>query len=1038
MAITFTPTTVNEHDNGALMGTFENSNNPTANYDFVGEKPDIFKIVGNELFLEDTWHYDFETQIFYNYTNSVTLAYPTASLTQWAFKDSEDDTQWTYADISVYEDIAELNVTPLDFASLEAGATVATISTGSSADTFLLTDNPFVTISGSDIKLVDNMYYDLGTTNFHSGSFFWDPSTSTGQISISGVQNEKINEKTLFDYPTFLQSVVSGAQQSSSLTFTPTSANEHENGALLGSFQNSANIGGIYSFQSTKPEMLKIVGDQLFLEDSYHFDCETSNFYRYTEDSEGVSWVYIPYEPDELTWRVKYTSDSGAEQFLDATVTFLDISESITVTPVAFNSLELGATVATISTTLPVNDGFKIGQNDFLTLDGNNIKLTDSFYFNNETGDLHSGAAYYDLATTHGQFSLLSTQTDIETINYYEGLDYPTFLQSAMSLAEDTPLTYYATRGAETKEKVGLNLIDSLLFDDVQVHTSDRYYESLLTDLPQDVTVITYSFSALNGTTPQYSDGYEESSSTITAFNTGQRDAARLALSEWEEVANLKFHEVEEVGDLAGTIRFAFTDLSSTETDGFWGWARSPGETASSGDIWISSENVSETNWQPGSSYNFMSLMHEIGHSLGLAHPFAEVDSGSSDTLPTSEDFRNYTLMSYTNPAESYFTNLNASENQYQYLISSSPMVYDIAAIQHLYGAAENNVGNTTFSYSPDQPFVEAIWDSSGSDTLDLSNFLESCTVSLVPGAYSTIACNGWSMVDNFGIARGTIIENANGGAGNDIIIGNSDNNILDGGNGNDILTGGLGSDGFRFSAIFGSDTITDFSLTEDTLMFFDESGVEIVSSSLNETNNDSGDIVLSAVNGSSVTLQGISAYGSSVAVLNGAVASRSGVVLEDVAIKGFDGDGNEVGSSASDAVGNFSFNTTENVTLTIQKDFTNDTEITIRDALDALKLSIGMTKSDGTINPLDFIAADMNQDGKVSVRDALEILKYSLGIDSSPAHWKFVPSDLDTSSLSLSAVTYDDTLLVNLSELQSIQNFVGILVGDVNGTFFG
>ena len=94
------------------------------------------------------------------------------------------------------------------------------------------------------------------------------------------------------------------------------------------------------------------------------------------------------------------------------------------------------------------------------------------------------------------------------------------------------------------------------------------------------------------------------------------------------------------------------------------------------------------------------------------------------------------------------------------------------------------------------------------------------------------------------------------------------------------------------------------------------------------------------------------------------------------------------------------------------------------------------MTKSDGTTNPLDFLAADMNQDGKVSVRDALDILKYSLKMDSSPAQWKFIPDDLDTSNLSRQDASYDGSLDVQFYDLQSEQNIVGILIGDVNGTF--
>ena len=170
--------------------------------------------------------------------------------------------------------------------------------------------------------------------------------------------------------------------------------------------------------------------------------------------------------------------------------------------------------------------------------------------------------------------------------------------------------------------------------------------------------------------------------------------------------------------------------------------------------------------------------------------------------------------------------------------------------------------------------------------------------------------------------------------------------------------------------------------------------------------------------------------------VLNGLVASRTGTVIEDVSVTGFDSGGNEMVSTLTDSSGNFSFTLAEDMTLEIEKDFVNDRTVTVRDALDALKLSIGMTKSDGVNNPLDFLAADMNQDGKVSVRDSLDILKYSLKMDSSPAQWKFIPDDLDTSGFSRLDASYDGSLDVQFYDLQSEQNIVGILVGDVNGTF--
>ena len=169
---------------------------------------------------------------------------------------------------------------------------------------------------------------------------------------------------------------------------------------------------------------------------------------------------------------------------------------------------------------------------------------------------------------------------------------------------------------------------------------------------------------------------------------------------------------------------------------------------------------------------------------------------------------------------------------------------------------------------------------------------------------------------------------------------------------------------------------------------------------------------------------------------LNGLITSTTGKVLDDAVIKGFDTDGNEVNSTISNSAGKFRFVSSEELSLTIEKDFTNDNVVTVRDALDALKLSIGMTKSDGTINPLDFIAADMNEDGKVSVRDALDILKYSLNMESSQAHWKFISAETDLSGLSRSSVTYESNMPITFYDLPYQSNFFGILVGDVNGSF--
>ena len=54
-----------------------------------------------------------------------------------------------------------------------------------------------------------------------------------------------------------------------------------------------------------------------------------------------------------------------------------------------------------------------------------------------------------------------------------------------------------------------------------------------------------------------------------------------------------------------------------------------------------------------------------------------------------------------------------------------------------------------------------------------------------------------------------------------DTIYGGDGDDTIFGGSGNDALYGGAGSDTFEFAINSGSDTIDDFNLTEDSLLFY-------------------------------------------------------------------------------------------------------------------------------------------------------------------------------------------------------------------------
>ena len=341
--------------------------------------------------------------------------------------------------------------------------------------------------------------------------------------------------------------------------------------------------------------------------------------------------------------------------------------------------------------------------------------------------------------------------------------------------------------------------VNAVLFADSDRWVSNSDYNS------SDKVVITYSFVTSNS--GLFDVGYSVPNpltDSVIGFEAVHQAAVISALATFESFLNVEFRQITETEDAVGTLRFGFTDHERLQPDGdlSWGWAVSPGTSPKSGDIWIRQVHI-DGDWGSAAgsgSFNYGALMHEIGHALGLEHPHEGI------ILSEQYDSINYTIMSYNRTDEVYYT---GPDGVRQFLVSSTPMVLDVAALQHLYGASNQNPNDDTYTFDETKPFVETIWDSGGVDTLDFSNFSNDLIVNLTPGveSYSTIAFADWTMEDNLGIAYGTIIENANGGSGNDVIIGNETNNILKGYDGDDIIYGLDGNDVFDADGRWGADT---------------------------------------------------------------------------------------------------------------------------------------------------------------------------------------------------------------------------------------
>lgn len=325
------------------------------------------------------------------------------------------------------------------------------------------------------------------------------------------------------------------------------------------------------------------------------------------------------------------------------------------------------------------------------------------------------------------------------------------------------------------------------------------------------VTQISYSFPWADGVASLFTGPYgrgENTAAVTGAVNTDQAAQITNAFGAWANVANIAFTQVAETADgQVGDIRVAFT---SAVSPGYWGYSLgvSDGLSNAHGDIWIDDAIIGQS-FEPG-TYNFMAMMHEIGHSLGLKHSF------ETPKIPASFDNQRYTIMSYTAPDKVWWR--DPATDSMRFLIKT-PMVYDILAIQKVYGANTSfHKGDDSYAFNPAAPSFEAIWDAGGTDTFSIAAFTGGCTVDLHPGAYSSLAYDSVSLTSNIGIAFGCAIENALGGAGGDVLVGGAGNDMLDGGAGSDTVSYAAGSAAVRVSLAIsgaqatgggGNDTLT-------------------------------------------------------------------------------------------------------------------------------------------------------------------------------------------------------------------------------------
>ncbi len=375
--------------------------------------------------------------------------------------------------------------------------------------------------------------------------------------------------------------------------------------------------------------------------------------------------------------------------------------------------------------------------------------------------------------------------------------------------------------------------------------------------------VVTYSFNKGEGADNPYN------ASSFSAYTEAQRTNFRAAANEFMAVSGVILLEVSSGGMI---------DVYRAHGTGTGGYADIPWVS----NYWMPDVDVvvdMNGNYDVG-GYGYHTILHEIGHGVGLAHTH-----DGAYTLAANLDSTKNTVMSY---------NYDASAYGLQYL--------DVAALQDIYGTTvtsgfigksasgtravlegdgtgntfvvPNGAGNTVVDVKIfGRDGNDYLTGNSGSDKLRGNNGNDELNGGagddFLRGGSGNDTLNGGTGDDylNGGTDDDVLNGDANqdtllGRIGDDTLDGGSGNDTLDGGIDNDVLTGGSGTDRFVFLENSGDDTITDFNASGEILDF---SG----------TGHDFGDVTISSVVGGTLVQ-----VGSASVMLDGVTSSQ--ITIDD------------------------------------------------------------------------------------------------------------------------------------------------------------
>jgi len=321
----------------------------------------------------------------------------------------------------------------------------------------------------------------------------------------------------------------------------------------------------------------------------------------------------------------------------------------------------------------------------------------------------------------------------------------------------------------------------------------------------------------------------------FAVMSSDQKAAVTNVLNYISSLVNIKFQLVT-----TGTADINFGTNNQGTTSG--GYATGANPALSSVNLLLNNQSSVNAKPQPG-DYGWETIVHEIGHTLGLKHPGNYNAGGGGTTGPylsVTDDNRRNTIMSYNNATDAATNWVSTGSNGFigQGVNPTTFMPIDILALDFLYG--KNQTGTSlsdpsksladfqTTQFTSSWIGMETLSSPTNGLSLNLSSLSAPNIVDLRAGAFSSInikdanynagiggaKAQTFFNLNNVGLAYDASISRLIGGSLSDVVYVSNKNVEIDGNGGNDtVYLYGSASD-WTSSQAGGETTYTNGSVT--------------------------------------------------------------------------------------------------------------------------------------------------------------------------------------------------------------------------------